>query len=201
MNFREIIATPSQKPGLLSAAPISTRHLILREFQLADSRDLFEIHGDARTTRYAGGTRSRKQSFESLCRMINRLRETGFGTLAVQLRYEKKLIGWTGIQPLLGSDRYELIYAFKPAYWGFGYATEAGRALLTVVFNHRSCLLENVCALVYPQNVGSIRVLEKLGFEFVDYYFDIPTQRHACLFEISKVSFRSPEEHASEASG
>ena len=179
------------KSGLLSVAPIATKRLILREFQLADCRDLFEIHRDARTTRYAGGTRTKEQSFESLCRMINRLRETGFGTLALQLKSDKQLIGWAGIQPLLGTDRYEILYALKPSYWGFGYASEAGNALLEVVFNSGANKLDHVYALVFPQNIASIRVLEKLGFTFLEYYFDSPTQRNACLFSIARSSFNS----------
>jgi len=191
MNSQQIVPTPEVRTGLLRAAPISTNRLILREFQLADCRDLFEIHGDARTTRYAGGTRTREQSFESLCRMISRLRETGFGTLALQLKSGKGVIGWAGIQPLLGTDRYEILYALKPAYWGYGFATEAGAALLEVVFDSMNGTLDELYALVFPQNIASIRVLEKLGFVFLEYYFDEPTKRNACLFSISRSSFPS----------
>ena len=191
MNSQEIVPTPEVRTGLLRAAPISTKRLILREFQLADCRDLFEIHGDARTTRYAGGTRTREQSFESLCRMISRLRETGYGTLALQLKSEKRLIGWSGVQPLLGTDKYEILYALKPAYWGYGFATEAGTALLEVVFNSMNRALDEIYALVFPQNIASIRVLEKLGFVFLEYYFDEPTKRNACLFAVSSSRFNS----------
>jgi len=123
--------------------------------------------------------------------MISRLRETGFGTLALQPKTAKGVIGWAGIQPLLGTDRYEILYALKPAYWGYGFATEAGAALLEVGFNLIDETLDEIYALVFPQNIASIRVLEKLGFVFLEYYFDEPTNRNACLFSISRSSFYS----------
>jgi len=185
----QITALAAPDSGMRQHLPIRTPRLVIREFQLADAKDLYSLHRDARATRYAGGTRTKEQSFSSLCRIINRVRETGFGALAIESQPDGRLIGWGGIQPIPDSDRYELLYALKPEYWGFGLATEAGYALLNAAFNSPSTPLSEVYALVFPQNIGSIRVLEKLGMDFVKYYFDGPTQRHACLYRISQRAF------------
>ncbi len=187
----EITPTPEHKAGLLSQLPLTTGRLLIREFQLADARDLFALHRDALATRYAGGTRTKAQSFQSLCRIINRVRETGFGALAVQHRNDSKLIGWAGIQRITDSDRYEILYALNPTHWGNGLATEASRALLHSAFTLPSGALKEVFALVFPQNIGSICVLEKIGMEFLEYYFDQSTQRYACLYRISQSNFLS----------
>ena len=177
--------------GLLAKLPLRSEHLVIREFQLADAESLFSLQSDPRATRYAGGTRTKEQSLESLYRIINRVRNTGFGNFAVQLLNNNKAIGWAGIQKMLGTERYELLYALRSEYWGQGYATEVGRALLDATFSLGKTGPDKISALVFPQNIPSIRVLEKLGFEFVDYYFDDPTERHACLYETTSARFRA----------
>ena len=188
-----------QNVGLLSAIPIRTNRLIIREFQLGDAKELFSLHRDAKATRYAGGTRTQEESLQSLYRIISRVRQTGFGAFALELPDDGDLIGWAGVQKMIDSDRYEIIYALKPDYWGQGLATEAGQALLDASFESRQ--LTEIFALVFPQNIGSIRVLEKLGLSFVDYSFDQITQRHACLYRISKGKFqRSKASRVSQSS-
>ena len=55
-------------------------------------------------------------------------------------------------------------FAFLPAFGGLGYALEASRALRNWVLTHTETL--NVCATTVPENVKSIRLLGKLGFQF-----------------------------------
>ena len=55
----------------------------------------------------------------------------------------------------------ELTYLYARLFWGRGYATEAARAILAYAF--RDLDLHRVYATCRPANVGSSRVLEKLG--------------------------------------
>ena len=48
-----------------------------------------------------------------------------------------------------------------PDWWGEGYATEAGSALLELAFDRLG--LRAVMAACHPENVASARVLAKLG--------------------------------------
>ena len=199
MNSLTITPSTVEKRGLYGCVPLSTKRLIIREFQLIDADELFNLHRNSLATRYAGGTRSRDESHESLCRMINRVRETGFGTFAVQTKEHRNFIGWVGIQPLLGSERFEILYALQPKYWGLGYASEAASALLDAVFRQLREPVDEVIALVYPQNVPSIRVLEKLGFSFESYYFDEPTQRYACMYSVKAKASWLPSQIAAQS--
>ena len=185
----EITGPVREHMGLLGAIPIRTDRLLIREFQLGDAAELFSLHRDARATRYAGGTRTQEESLQSLYRIINRVRQTGFGAFALELSSDNELIGWAGVQKMIDSERYEIIYALKASHWGRGLATEAGRALLDAAFALQ--YLPEIFALVFPQNIASIRVLEKLGFSFLTYYFDEITQRHACLYRLSEDEFRN----------
>jgi RimJ/RimL family protein N-acetyltransferase len=58
----------------------------------------------------------------------------------------------------------EIGYMIHPAYWGQGYATEALRAFLEVLFK-RNLEREAYVAVVDGENPASSRVLEKLGFK------------------------------------
>jgi RimJ/RimL family protein N-acetyltransferase len=56
----------------------------------------------------------------------------------------------------------ELIYAFARDAWGKGFATEASERLIAFAFEE--LIVDQLAALVFPENVASCRVLEKLGF-------------------------------------
>jgi RimJ/RimL family protein N-acetyltransferase len=101
----------------------------------------------------------------------------------------KEIIGWAGIQLMPDSSCYELFYALRADYWGQEFATEAGAALLNSTFNLPDNPPSEVFALVFPKNILSIRVLEKLGMSFLEYYFDEPTERHACLYRVTHEEF------------
>jgi ribosomal-protein-alanine N-acetyltransferase len=55
-------------------------------------------------------------------------------------------------------------YVIHPAHWGKGYATETVRALLDFGFDVLD--LYRISASGDPENIGSIRVMEKVGMKF-----------------------------------
>jgi len=72
-----------------------------------------------------------------------------------------KLIGVIGLSFYEGRAP-ELGYWLGEPYWGLGYASEAGRALIDAA--HKIPLVETIAARALPDNLASIKVLEKLGF-------------------------------------
>lgn len=88
----------------------------------------------------------------------------GWGQWVVERRSDAVWLGavsLTELEPAIGP---ELIYAFHPAHWGHGYATEASRAVL----HHALETLRFACVpgRTDPPNRESIRVLERLGMRF-----------------------------------
>ena len=55
----------------------------------------------------------------------------------------------------------DLGYRFLPAYWGQGLATEASIACLNYGFDTLG--LQRILGLTHPDNLASMRVLEKVG--------------------------------------
>jgi [ribosomal protein S5]-alanine N-acetyltransferase len=75
------------------------------------------------------------------------------------------LIGWCGLS--LSDDARqiaELGYDLDRAYWGKGYMTEAAQAL--VDWGFRSLQLHRIVAECHPENMASMRVMQKLGMTY-----------------------------------
>jgi len=63
-----------------------------------------------------------------------------------------------------GTGDVELGYDLAKAFWGQGITTEAARAVLRFSFENNN--LERIVAIVVPENIGSWRVLEHIGFVY-----------------------------------
>lgn len=81
---------------------------------------------------------------------------------AIETRIEGQLIGCVEINMGDGGDT--LGYWLGVDHWGRGYATEAVMAISRFAFQDAG--KEELCAAVHPENIGSVRVLEKAGFVF-----------------------------------
>jgi RimJ/RimL family protein N-acetyltransferase len=74
----------------------------------------------------------------------------------------QSVIGLVGLVINSRHQAGEAWYLLAPTYWGQGYVTEAVGALVAVGFSELG--LHRIWATCLPENVASIRVLEKLGF-------------------------------------
>lgn len=106
----------------------------------------------------------------------------GFGLELVRLKHGGTPIGMCGLlkrEELIDPD---LGFAYVPEHWGNGYALEAGRAVLADGW--RRCRLPRVAAITAPGNVGSIAVLERLGFVFERMLQPLPEAEPLKLFGV-----------------
>ncbi len=88
----------------------------------------------------------------------------GFGMYAIRRTDTGDLIGNCGLVRRDGLDGPDLGYALLPAHAGQGFALEAARAVIADAGSRLG--LARLHAIVNPDNAGSIRLLQKLGFEF-----------------------------------
>lgn len=155
---------------------IETKRLRLRPFSIpADNLPLYHLMNGEDVMRYFPGspTPSMEQVARLLTRKIEHWQQHGYGWWAVQLKIDKTLIGWCGLQYLPETDETEVGYLLGRDYWGRGLATEAARASLDWGFANLS--LTTIIGITHPDNKASQRVLEKCGLAFVrnDRYFDM----------------------------
>ncbi|NNK80000.1 MAG: GNAT family N-acetyltransferase [Flavobacteriales bacterium] len=146
---------------------IETSRLILRPFTLDDVEAAYTMNLDEDVSRYTGD--GGVMSFEEIERRIREdvmgdYARHGFGRFAVEWRETGAFIGFTGLKYLVDMDEVDLGYRFMSNYWGMGIATEAGKACIE--FGFKELGLERIIAMLLIENQSSIRVLEKLGFQF-----------------------------------
>jgi RimJ/RimL family protein N-acetyltransferase len=84
----------------------------------------------------------------------------GHAIFAVEI--EGQLAGTVGLHPEPLHRRAELGYWIAKPFWGRGLVTEAAGEVLRWAFEDLQ--LNRVFAAVFPENIASKRVLEKLGF-------------------------------------
>ncbi|MBV9015652.1 MAG: GNAT family N-acetyltransferase [Alphaproteobacteria bacterium] len=146
------------------AATIETTRLILRPPHLADVPALFEFLGDADAMRHTHVDLSLRQCRQRVAIHERQRRLDGFAPWTILTKGDGRIIGWGGLyrDPFTPGWGIELGYSFHPAVWRQGYATELGMACTEVA--DRVLLLPEVKAFAKPENIGSRRVLEKLGF-------------------------------------
>ena len=146
---------------------VTTPRLQLRPFRDEDIEPLWEIQGNPEAMRFTWTAPSREESARRL-RMHEALRaENGFAPWVAVLREDDRVVGWggLGIDPFAPGWGPEVSYFFHPAHWGRGFATEVVRAAVTHGFETLS--LPAIGAFARPDNLASIRVLEKCGFRLL----------------------------------
>ena len=148
------------------AWPLRTDRLVLRPFAADDLAPLHAIHSDEGVARWLyNDPRSLEETRELLVKKVTGASVGGEGewlSAAAVLRETGELVADLAL--LWASEAHrqgELGFVVHPAHQGRGYATEASRPL--VAFAFEALGLHRVVGRLEPRNIGSARVLEKLG--------------------------------------
>jgi len=83
---------------------------------------------------------------------------------AIERKEDGALVGAVGLRLEREHDRAELGYWIGVPYWGNGYATEAGKAVLRHGFEVEG--LNRIYAFHFTNNPASGRVLQNIGMTF-----------------------------------
>lgn len=146
---------------------IETERLILRRYTHEDIEAAYQMNLDPEVSRYTGdgGVHNREEIRRMITEHVMGDYEThGFGRFAVIYKPDNVYIGFSGLKFLEDYQEVDLGYRFVRKYWGKGIATESG--LASIAYGFETLKLDHIIGLVYPENVASVRVLEKLGFEW-----------------------------------
>ncbi|HXI94294.1 MAG TPA: GNAT family N-acetyltransferase [Blastocatellia bacterium] len=152
---------------------IETSRLLLRMFKPDDLDDISRIYADADVMRYLSGhPLTREETAGWLNYFLAGWENYGFGWWALVLKKSGELIGHCGLQFIHVTPEVEVTYALAKAYWRMGLASEAARACLRYGFAELK--LDRIYALADPGNIGSHRVMERIGMRYdkTEYYKD-----------------------------
>ncbi|MEH6630069.1 MAG: GNAT family N-acetyltransferase [Halopseudomonas aestusnigri] len=154
-------------PPRIPATILETDRLRLRELGEADAPFILELLNEPSFIENIvdKGVRNLDQA----CDYINKgpvksYRQNGFGLYLTELKELKTPIGMCGLIKREGLDHPDIGYALLPTFWSKGYAFESAAAML----EYAKTVLELplVVGITSPDNVGSARVLEKIGLKF-----------------------------------
>jgi ribosomal-protein-alanine N-acetyltransferase len=146
---------------------IETERLILRTFTEDESLLIYELNNDADVTRYTGDPiRDEAHAREVLQKnILPQYALYNHGRWAVHTKPGMEFIGWCGLKTRPERNETDLGYRFMKSAWGKGYATEAAFACLKYGFEKLK--IPRIVGRAMPQNIASLRVLEKCGMKYV----------------------------------
>ncbi|MFD2968564.1 GNAT family N-acetyltransferase [Sphingobacterium bambusae] len=150
-----------------------TERLILREIVPSDIEGMFELDSDPEVHKYLGN--KPVQDKQQIAAVIDFIRKQyvdyGIGRWAIVDKETNEFMGWAGLKYVTEETNgqrnfYDLGYRLIRRHWGKGIATEAAQASLDYGFNDMK--LEKLHGIADCQNVGSNKILVKIGFDLVE---------------------------------
>ena len=144
---------------------METERLLHRKFTTDDLDKLIEMRLSEGVMKYMGG--EKMQNPEALKKRLDfyiSCYDKDFGIHAIIWKKTGEMIGWSGLQPLEGSNEIEVGYGMTKEFWGKGIGFETAKFWLEYGFEKLG--IERVFAAADEENVGSWKIMEKLGMKF-----------------------------------
>ncbi len=146
---------------------LHTERLHLRKMTTDDVDSLFTIWSDPEVTKFMNISNfTTKDQAEEMITFLNRLAQDHKAirfTIIEKKTYE--IIGSCGYNSLdFENEKAEIGYDIAKNHWGNGFAPESISSLIDYAFD--TLHFHRIEAKVEPENVNSVRVLNKLGFTY-----------------------------------
>jgi len=144
-----------------------TPRLILRQFTEADAPLILSLNSDPEIVKYVH--EPTLKTIEHAQEIVNNIilpqYQNNLGRWAIHTKHNMDFIGWCGLKYRPELDEIDLGYRLMQKAWGHGYATEAAQASLDHGFNELD--LKLITGRAHIENLASIKVLEKIGMDFM----------------------------------
>ena len=165
---------------------LETERLYLREFTTDDKEFIFELLNSPGWIKYIGD-----RGIKTLDNTINYINEglirsykiNGFGLWGIVEKESDILVGMCGLLKRDYLEDVDVGFALLPSHEGLGYGKES--ALETVRYAKNELTLKTLAAITVPYNDSSIRLLQKLGFNFCENIRIPNDDEELMLFKIS----------------
>ena len=170
---------------------IETERLILRETTPEDAENMLRLHSNLEVQKYTGDEiiTSLKVMKEKIIEKEAEYKRVGFGRWTTILKEGNQFVGWAGLKYLEEFKQVDLGYRFLPQYWNKGIGTEASKAILKYGFEKLN--LEEIIAVAIEENIGSIKIMQKIGMKFDKYAPYDPCGEDVVWYKLEKNEFQS----------
>ena len=146
---------------------LETDRLVLRKLGEDDAADIFEYASDPEVTKYLiwQAHKSIDDSRAFVKFALDRYLKLEVAPWGILHKQDNRIIGTCDyISWIAPHGRAEIGYAMSRPYWGRGLMTEAVREIIGYGFREKH--LNRIQAVCDVPNIGSARVLEKVGMNF-----------------------------------
>ena len=153
--------------NLDSLTKLSIAGFKLRSLQLTDLESLISIWRNPNVIRFLpsqGKPISKINTQKTLDSFMDHWRQKGYGVWAIIENGTSQMVGYCGLRYLAELDETEILYGLQPEYWGRGIATQVAKTVISYGFTVAN--LNRIIAMTLPQNIASIRVIEKAGLQY-----------------------------------
>jgi RimJ/RimL family protein N-acetyltransferase len=169
-NFQpSIVARVGTRPTSLfefsELKPLMTSRLWLGPVTTADYPTIASLNADSAVQRFlclSKAPPTYEEALADLPCLLSTPAPTGGGLWCIRSRATTDFLGLVLLLYTDDDTEVEFGYRLLPKFWGRGYATEAGRAVVNHAFGDLG--LTALCAIIHPDNTASNAVAEKLGF-------------------------------------
>ncbi|MCR9549327.1 MULTISPECIES: GNAT family N-acetyltransferase [Vibrio diabolicus subgroup] len=144
-----------------------TERLILRLVSVDDAPFILELYNHPDFYRFVGDKQIRTEYEAARYIKENMLRMQkvkGVSLLVVEKKDDGQPIGICGLVKRDTLQHYDLGYGFLPSAYGCGYGVESATVVLE--YAREEMKLDKLAAITNNDNIRSISLLKKLGFEF-----------------------------------
>ncbi len=175
---------------------ITSPRLVLRPWRASDLPLFADQNADPTVMEFITSVLTREQSDAYVEKATAHLQQHNFCKWAVEAPGVSPFIGAVGLTYVKFDASFtpavEVAWRLNRRYWGKGYATEAARAAIADGFSRVG--LPEVVAMTALPNVGSLRVMERLGmtqvceFDHPHHPEGDPLRRHV-LYRLRSTDF------------
>jgi ribosomal-protein-alanine N-acetyltransferase len=143
---------------------LKTERTAMRKLNVEDAVDFFNLNLDYEVIQYTGDLpfENIQASIDFLSR-YDQYEKYGVGRLAVIDKTSLQFMGWCGLKYNQEKNEYDIGFRFFKKYWNQGFATETAIRCLEYGFDELK--IDRIVGRAMKENVGSIKVLEKLGMK------------------------------------
>ncbi len=149
---------------------LETERLNIRPFTLQDTAFIIELVNSEGWLKYIGD-RNIKTTTDAEAYLSNgpikSYTQNNFGLWMVELKDSHTPIGMCGLIKRDSLPNPDIGFAFLPAFEKQGYAFEAAQA--TMQYATHVLKLTTVLAITLPENSSSIKLLNKIGLQFMEH--------------------------------
>jgi RimJ/RimL family protein N-acetyltransferase len=145
---------------------IESERMYIREWRDGDLPAFRSLATDPRVMEYvnAGKPWTEEQIRFLVQREKAHLARLGYCLGPLIRKSDDRMIGISGLKPLGTTPHIEIGWWLDPEVWKQGMGSEISRSIVQYGFGPAA--LQEVVAIVHPENQGSIRIIEKLGMQY-----------------------------------